>query len=65
MASRRWLDGDILAKMGGGLLLMAIPAAMIIFGGVISMRAFVLGALGLACFLWGLLSIGDMKNDWE
>ena len=65
MASRRWLDWDIIAKMGGGLILMALPVSSVLFGGFITMRLWVLGGLGLACFFWGLLSIGDIKNDWE
>ena len=65
MASRRWVDWDILAKMGAGLVMMGITAACVFIGGFITMRVFVLGGLGVVVFLWGLLSIGDTKNEWE
>jgi hypothetical protein len=62
MASRRWIDTDILAKIGGGLLLVALSA-----GAWFGLHRFwpwgwVMGGI-LLC--WGLFSIGDSKNEWE
>jgi hypothetical protein len=65
MASRRWLDWDILAKMGGGLAMMGLPAFTWYGLGWITRGLFVVGALGIAVFCWGLFSIGDTKNEWE
>ncbi len=65
MASRRWLDWDIIAKMLGGLVMMAIPAGTWFIGGWITRGLFVMGALGIALFCWGLFAIGDSKSEWE
>lgn len=65
MAQRRWIDGPILGKMLGGLALMALPAASWYLGGFLTLRGWILGALGLMLFFWGLLSIGDKKSGWE
>jgi len=65
MSSRRWIDGPILAKIAGGLAMMAIPTGSWFLSGVLQMRAWIVGALGLTLFLWGLLSIGDKKSEWE
>ena len=65
MASRRWLDAEILGKMGGGLVLMAIPAGMWFMDDKMSRGAWTLGIAGLILFVWGLSCIGDKKSDWE
>lgn len=65
MASRRWIDGPILAKMAAGLAMMALPAALWMFSDRMSMRVWIVGALGLMLFVWGASSIGDKKSEWE
>ena len=65
MASRRWLDWDIVLKMIAGLAMLAIPVVQWLTTDMLSMRLFVVGGLGVALFFWGLLSIGDKKNEWE
>lgn len=65
MAKRRWMDWDIAVKMLAGLAMMAVPAGLWLATGMVSMRTWVVGGLGVAVFLWGLLSIGDCKNEWE
>jgi hypothetical protein len=62
MASRRWLDWDIIAKMGGGLALIGLSTALLLFAGRVWFWGWGFGAI---LFFWGLLSIGDIKNDWE
>lgn len=62
MASkRRWMDWDIVGKMALGLVLIGISTAMW-FGGTFWPWGWV---VGVGSFLWGLLSIGDKKNEWE
>jgi hypothetical protein len=65
MASRRWMDWDIIAKMGGGLIMVALPVSSWFGGGFITRGLWTLGIFGVVIFFWGLLSIGDLKNDWE
>lgn len=50
--------------MGGGLALMAIPVGSW-YMGFMTMKAWIAGGIGLGLFAWGLLSIGDIKNEWE
>jgi hypothetical protein len=59
---RRWLDWDILAKMGGGLALCGLSFALLLATDRIWIWGWVMGGI---LFLWGLFSIGDLKNDWE
>ena len=65
MASRRWIDWDILAKMGGGLAMMGVPVFTWFVLGWITKGLFVMGALGIGLFCWGLFAIGDSKSEWE
>lgn len=65
MASRRRLDADILGKMGGGLVMMAIPASVWYFNDSMSRGAWFLGVAGVFVFVWGLASIGDRKSEWD
>jgi len=65
MGSRRWLDTDNVLKMGGGLVMMAIPAWAWFGGGFITRGLWTLGILGLFVFVWGLASIGDRKSEWD
>ncbi len=62
MASRRWLDWDILAKMGGGLALIGVSFGILFFAQRIWFWGWVVGGI---LFFWGLFSIGDIKNEWE
>ena len=48
-----------------GLAMLAIPVVQWLTTDMLSMRLFVVGGLGVALFFWGLLSIGDKKNEWE
>jgi hypothetical protein len=62
MSSRRWLDWDILAKVGGGLALIGVSTGLFFFADLVWFWGWGIGAI---LFFWGLLSIGDLKNDWE
>lgn len=65
MGSRRWVDGDILLKiLGGGIVALGVTA-YVLATNTISRGLFVIGGLGVVCFFWGLLSIGDQKSEWE
>jgi hypothetical protein len=65
MSSRRWIDTDNLVKMIGGGLVALAAITFVLATEKISRGIFVLGGLGVVCFFWGLLSIGDQKNEWE
>ena len=65
MTPRRSLDWDILAKMLGGLAMMGVPTFTWFGLGWITKGLFVLGALGIGLFCWGLFAIGDSKSEWE
>jgi hypothetical protein len=59
--ARRWVDGDILAKMGLGAVLTGVSTYLWSVG-----RIWPWGwVVGVGSFLWGLLSIGDKKSEWE
>lgn len=62
MASkRRWMDWDIVGKVALGLLMIGVSTAMW-SGGTFWPWGWV---IGVGSLLWGLLSIGDKKNEWE
>jgi hypothetical protein len=55
------MDWDIVGKISLGVLLIAVSTAAW-FGGTFWPWGWV---VGVGSFLWGLLSIGDKKNEWE
>lgn len=63
--ARRGLDRDILGKMGLGVLMILGAAAYVLILSRISPLVLALAFGGVLVFLWGLLSIGDKKSDWE
>jgi hypothetical protein len=65
MGSRRGVDRDILVKMGIGALMVLAAAAYVVMLSRISAGIVALAFGGVLMFLWGLLSIGDSKSDWE
>lgn len=56
------MDWDIIGKIGGGLALIGTSFAILFLADRIWFWGWVVGGI---LFLWGLLSIGDLKNDWE
>ena len=65
MPSRRWIDWDIIARMGLGAILVAAPLFTWFALGFITRGLWIGGALGAVIFCWGLFSIGDIKSDYE
>ncbi len=62
MASkRRWMDWDIAGKVALGLLMIGVSTALWLSGTFWPWG----WVIGVGSFLWGLLSIGDKKNEWE
>ena len=59
--ARRWMDTDILAKMGFGVLMIGVSTGLLLLTDRIWVWGWVVGVGGL---LWGLFSIGDKKSEW-
>ncbi len=65
MASRRWIDLNIILKVVGGLIMMGLPVLLWFGSGRVGRGPFIVGLLGVWLFLWGLMAIGDSNNEWE
>lgn len=63
--ARRGLDRDIVGKMVVGVLMIVGAGGYVLVLQRVSVLVLALGLGGVLVFLWGLLSIGDKKNDWE
>jgi hypothetical protein len=59
--ARRWMDAEILGKIGLGAVLIGVSTVLWFMG-----RVWPWGwVVGVGSLLWGVFSIGDKKNEWE